>query len=119
MRSVSIKFGGIKRDFRIEIGDAPKFESATGLGAFELYRQLHNKSATTTTLVETLRVALAGNGASYTTDEIFKMIRIGGLIEAYAVAEALVMQLFLLPEETKAGAEKKSKPAGGRQTVSH
>lgn len=119
MRSVEITFGGIKRELRIELAAAPKFEAATGLGAFTLYKQIHERSVTTVNLAETIRVAFALNGVKYTTDEVFKLIQIDGLIEAYAVAEILIMQLFLLPEEAKAATAKKSQPAGKRQSVSH
>jgi len=120
MRSVEIKFGGIDREFRIELAAAPKFEAATGLGVFALYKAIHDRSVTTINLAETLRVAFAVNGANYTTEDIFKMIAVDGLIEAYAVAEVIIMQLFLTPEGTKeANAGKKSRPAGGRSSVSH
>jgi len=120
MRSVDITFGGIKRSLRIELGHAPNFEAATGLGAFTLYKEIHNRSVTTTVLAETLRTAFAVNGAKYSQAEIFDMIKTDGLIEAYVTAELLIMQLFLTPEGTKeATSGKKSKPAGTRSNVSH
>lgn len=120
MKPVDIKFGGIKREFRIELGHAPKFEAATGLGAFALYKAIHERSVTTSQLAETLRVACAVNSMKFTIDEIFQMIKVDGLIEAYAVAEVLIMQLFLVPDEVReTTGEKKSKPAGGRSIASH
>jgi hypothetical protein len=118
--SVELTFGGLKRTFRIELGAAPKFEAATGMGALSLYKALHERTVTTTQLAEVLRVAFQVNGASFTTEEIFKMIGVEGLIKAYVVAELIIMQLFDTPDEVKADtAGKKSKATASRPTASH
>ncbi|KWT72370.1 hypothetical protein APY04_0164 [Hyphomicrobium sulfonivorans] len=117
---LEITFGGVKRDLRIELKEAPKLEAATGLGALKLYEALHKREVTTTQLAEVLRVALATNGVRYSTDEVFELIAVEGLANAYAVAEMVVVQLFLLPDEAKAAAEgKKSKAAARRPNASH
>jgi hypothetical protein len=120
MKPVSVTLGGIPRTLRIELGHAPNFEAATGLGVFTLYKVIHERSVTTTQLVETLRTAFAVNDVKYSPADIFEMIKADGLIEAYVTAELLIMQLFLTPEGTKEAAPgKKSKPAGARSNASH
>lgn len=118
--SVKFTFGGIKRELRIELGLAPKFEDATGIGFLALTQAITDKSAKLSTVVEVLRIAFEANGTRFSTAEIFEQIEHdkNGIVNAYSVAGVLLLELCLRPE----GAEKGKKPkpaASGRQNASH
>jgi hypothetical protein len=118
--SVKFTFGGVKRELRVELAMAPRFEDATGLGYLELTQALVERKAKLTQVVEVLRVAFEGNGTRLTSDDIFNQISHDetGILNAYVVAALLVMELCKRPEMStkgKAPGKRSNSPAG----VSH
>jgi hypothetical protein len=111
--SVKFTFGGIKRELRIELGVAPRLEEATGLGFLALVKALTEKTATLSQVVEVIRIAFDANGAKYSSDEILAQIQedANGVINAYAVAGILVMELCLRPPGAKPGKKGAAAPA--------
>jgi hypothetical protein len=117
--SVKFTFGGVKRDLRIELKAASRFEDATGLGFLELTNAISDKRAKLSQVVEVLRVAFDENGTKFTHEEIFDQIRHdkNGIVNAYVVAGVLLMELCMRPEESKTG--KKQPAASGSRNASH
>lgn len=116
--SVKFTFGGVKRELRIELAVAPKLEDATGLGYLELTQALVERKAKITQVVEVLRVCFEANGTRYTHDEVLAQIQHdeAGIINAYAVAAILAMELCKRPETSTKG--KSPKKANGSQAAS-
>lgn len=115
--SVKFTFGGVKRDLRIELELAPKIEDATGLGFLALAEALTKKSATLSQVAEVLRISFEANGTRYTHKEIIELIQHEGVVNAFAVAGILVMELCLRPPGAKPG--KKQPAAAGSKNASH
>lgn len=110
--------GGIKRELRVELELAPKFEDATGLGFLQLTQAVSDKTARLTDVVEVLRLAFVANGTQLSSADILEAIKVDehGVINAYAVAGLILMQLAMRPGGAP---EKKSQPAKrGRPTAS-
>lgn len=118
--SVKFTLGGIKRELRIELALAPKFEDATGLGFLALTQAVSDKTARITDVVEVLRVAFQANGVHFSSAEIMQQIQHDdrGIINAYAVAGLVLLELAMRPAGS--AVEKKSQPAKrGRPNASH
>ena len=101
--SVKFTLGGIKRELRIELALATKFEDATGLGYLQLVRQVVERTAKLSDVVEVLRIAFEANGTKFSSAELLELIRHDGIVNAYVVAGLLVMELCLRPGEAPTG----------------
>lgn len=118
--SVKFTFGGVKRDLRIELRSALKFEDATGLGFLALTREIIDKTAPLRVVAEVLRVAFEENGTKLSFDEIMGLIEADeqGIFSAYTFAGNILTELCLRPEGALKG-KKLQPPKGGGRNASH
>lgn len=112
--SLKFTFGGVKRELRIELALAPKFEEVTGRGYLELTQALVERKAKIIEVAEVLRVAFEANGSRYTSEEILELMRHddNGIVNAYVFAALIVMELCKRPDTSTKGKAPKAKPNG-------
>jgi len=118
--AVKFTFGGVKREVRVELALAPKFEDATGLGFLALTKAVVDKTARLAAVVDVIRIALDANGTKLSHDEVFEQMQhdAAGVVNAFGAATAILMELCLRPEGADKG--KKSLPATrGNRSASH
>lgn len=107
---VTIKLGGLTHSLRVEIGTAPEFEEASGLGLLALFRALYGRTATTSAVVGVIRAAMAANGKPYDDKGVWKLIEHEGISHAYVCAANIVAALFEVPAKEAGKAAKGKAP---------